>query len=147
MPGRQRLLGDPERQAAPPDQSRIIIGPVRHPIAHLGDLVAPVGIGFVGHGSISQRNQPVLRADARAVTRPAHNLRYIRAPTPKIRRLVDANIIGIFLWEIEGRIIEANDTFLYMVGHDREDIVSGRVRWTDLITPEWRARSGQAVEE
>src|SRR4051812_31226093 len=51
------------------------------------------------------------------------------------------------LWEIEGRIIQANDTFLYMVGHDREDIVSSRVRWTDLITPEWRARSGQAVEE
>src|SRR3954464_1531469 len=83
MPGRPRPLGAPERQAAPPDQSRIIIGPVRHPIAHLGDLVAPVGIGFVGHGSISQRNQPVLRADARAVTRPAHNLRYIRAPTPR----------------------------------------------------------------
>jgi PAS domain S-box-containing protein len=55
----------------------------------------------------------------------------------KIRRLVDANIIGIYLWEIEGRIIEANDTFLRMVGCDREDLVSGRVRWTDLTPPEW----------
>jgi PAS domain S-box-containing protein len=65
----------------------------------------------------------------------------------KIRRLVDANVIGIFLWEVEGRIIEANDTFLQMVGRDREDIVSGRVRWTDLTPPEWRARSARAVEE
>jgi PAS domain S-box-containing protein len=55
----------------------------------------------------------------------------------KIRRLVEANIIGIYLWEIEGRIIEANDTFLQMVGCDREDLVSGRVRWTDLTPPEW----------
>ena len=58
----------------------------------------------------------------------------------KIRRLVDANIIGIFIWELEGRIIEANDAFLRMVGYDREDLVSGRVRWTDLTPPEWRDR-------
>jgi PAS domain S-box-containing protein len=64
----------------------------------------------------------------------------------KIRRLVDANIIGIYLWEIDGRIVEANDTFLRMVGYDREDLVSGRVRWTDLTPPEWRDRDARAVE-
>jgi hypothetical protein len=30
--------------------------------------------------------------------------------------------------KIEGRIVEANDTFLHMVGFDREDLVSGRMR-------------------
>ena len=45
----------------------------------------------------------------------------------KIRRLVDANIIGIFVWEFEGQIFEANDAFLRMVGHDRKDLVAGRV--------------------
>jgi PAS domain S-box-containing protein len=25
-----------------------------------------------------------------------------------------------------------------MVGHDREDLVAGRLRWTDLTPPEWR---------
>jgi PAS domain S-box-containing protein len=65
----------------------------------------------------------------------------------KIRRLVDANIIGIYIWEIEGRIIEANDTFLRMVGFDREDLVSGRVLWTDLTPSEGRDRSVRAVEE
>src|SRR5258707_10222198 len=65
----------------------------------------------------------------------------------KIRRLVDANIIGIYLWELEGRIIEANDTFLRMVGYDREDLVSGRVRLTDLTPPEWRDRSARYVDE
>jgi PAS domain S-box-containing protein len=64
----------------------------------------------------------------------------------KIRRLVDANIIGIYLWEIEGRIVEANDTFLRMVGCDREDLVSGRVRWNDLTPPEWRDHNARAVE-
>ena len=58
----------------------------------------------------------------------------------KIRRLVDANIIGIFIWDLEGRILEANDAFLRMVGYDREDLVAGRMRWTDLTPPEWRER-------
>jgi PAS domain S-box-containing protein len=56
----------------------------------------------------------------------------------KIRRLVDANIIGVFVWESEGQIFEANDAFLRMVGHDRKDLVAGRLRWTDLTPPEWR---------
>jgi PAS domain S-box-containing protein len=65
----------------------------------------------------------------------------------KIRRLVDANIIGIHIFDLEGRIIEANDAFLRMVGYDREDLVSGRMRWTDLTPPEWRDRNVQVVEE
>jgi PAS domain S-box-containing protein len=58
----------------------------------------------------------------------------------KIRRLVDANIIGIIIADGEGRILEANDAFLHMLGYDREDLVSGRVRWTELSPPEWRER-------
>ena len=58
----------------------------------------------------------------------------------KIRRLVDANIIGIIIADGEGRILEANDAFLRIVGYDREDLVSGRVRWTELSPPEWRKR-------
>ena len=65
----------------------------------------------------------------------------------KIRRLVDANIIGIFIWDLEGRILEANDAFLRMVGYDREDLVSGRLRWTDLTPPEWRDRDARGRGE
>src|ERR1044071_2171033 len=42
----------------------------------------------------------------------------------KIRRLVDANIIGIFTWNIEGKILEANDAFLRMVDYNRDDLLS-----------------------
>ena len=56
----------------------------------------------------------------------------------KIRRLVDANIIGIFMWNLEGEIIEANEAFLHMLEYSREDLLSGRVRWTDLTPAEWR---------
>jgi PAS domain S-box-containing protein len=65
----------------------------------------------------------------------------------KIRRLVEANIIGIFLWDFDGRILEANDAFLRMLGYDHEDLVAGRIRWTDLTPPDWHERDEQWVEE
>ncbi|MET0710230.1 MAG: PAS domain S-box protein, partial [Tardiphaga sp.] len=57
----------------------------------------------------------------------------------KIRRLVDSNIIGVFFAR-QGRIFEANDAFLRMLGYDREDLAWGRVGWADLTPPEWRER-------
>jgi PAS domain S-box-containing protein len=65
----------------------------------------------------------------------------------KIRRLVDSNIIGIIIWELEGRILEANDAFLRMLGYDREDLTSGRVHRTTLTPPEWRDRDASTVAE
>jgi PAS domain S-box-containing protein len=65
----------------------------------------------------------------------------------KIRRLVDANIIGINIWDSNGRIIEANEAFLHMVGYSQEDLASGRMRWTDLTTPEWRELIPREIAE
>jgi PAS domain S-box-containing protein len=65
----------------------------------------------------------------------------------KIRRLVDANIVGIFVADLDGRIFEANDAFLHIVGYDREDLVSGRLRRNGLTPAEWRERDERALAE
>src|SRR3984893_660348 len=65
----------------------------------------------------------------------------------KIRRLVDSNIIGVFIWDFDGRILEANDEFLRMVSFDREYLVSGRIRWADLTSPDWRDRNNARIEQ
>ncbi len=65
----------------------------------------------------------------------------------KIRRLVDANILGITMWNFEGAIVASNEAFLRMVQYDREDVASGRVRWRDMIAPEWRERTERALAE
>ena len=55
----------------------------------------------------------------------------------KVRRLVDSNIIGIYIWDFQGRIIDANEAFLEMVGYSREDLISGRVYYPELTPSEW----------
>jgi PAS domain S-box-containing protein len=65
----------------------------------------------------------------------------------RIRRLVDANIVGILIFHLEGRILEANEAFLRIVGYDHEDLVSGRMHWKDLTPPEWLDRDNQRIAE
>jgi PAS domain S-box-containing protein len=64
----------------------------------------------------------------------------------KIRRLLDSNIMGVFIWDFDGRILDANDEFLRMVSYDREELVSGRLRWSDLTPPDWRDRNNARIE-
>ena len=58
----------------------------------------------------------------------------------KIRRLVDADILGITTWNTEGAILASNDAFLRMVQYDQEDVAAGRLRWRDMTPGEWRGR-------
>jgi PAS domain S-box-containing protein len=61
-----------------------------------------------------------------------------------IRRLVDANIIGIIIADLDGLIIEANDAFLEMVGYSRDDLVARRLRRLALTPAEWHAATQRA---
>jgi PAS domain S-box-containing protein len=71
----------------------------------------------------------------------------LREREARIRRLVDSNIVGIVFWELEGRIIDANQAFLDIVGYAREDLVSGRLRWPELTPAEWRGPDEQIIAE
>jgi PAS domain S-box-containing protein len=65
----------------------------------------------------------------------------------RIRRLVDSNIIGIFIGDSRGRIIEANDAFLKMLDYGHDDAISGRMRWTKLTPAEWATADEDALAQ
>ena len=63
----------------------------------------------------------------------------------KIRRLIEADILGILIADVEGEcIIGANEAFLRMLLYSREDLVSRRMPWADLTPPEWHERDESA---
>ena len=65
----------------------------------------------------------------------------------KIRRLIDSNVIGIVMWDLDGRLLNSNDAFLRMIQCDREDLNAG-LRWFDLTPPEWQeVHALQELEE
>jgi PAS domain S-box-containing protein len=67
----------------------------------------------------------------------------VREREARIRRLVDSNIVGIVFWDFQGRIIDANQAFLDIVGYAREDLAS--LRWTELTPAEWRDADERAL--
>ena len=70
-----------------------------------------------------------------------------KAAEDKIRRVVEAGILGIFIGNVEGDILEANQAFLQMLQYDRQDLLSGRLRWTELSPADWRERDERALTE
>jgi len=65
----------------------------------------------------------------------------------KIRRLVDANILGIVTWNIEGAILKSNEAFLRMLRYDKRDVAAKHLQWRDMVPPDWRERTDLALDE
>ncbi|MBQ5946077.1 EAL domain-containing protein [Massilia sp. ST3] len=65
----------------------------------------------------------------------------------KVRRLFDANIVGILFYDLDGRITDANDAALAILGYSREDLEAGLIRWPELTPPEWRLADERAIAE
>jgi len=64
----------------------------------------------------------------------------------RVRRLFNANIIGIFTWNLDGRIIDSNQAFAQIIGYTSEDLASGQIRWKDLMPPTWNEGDDRIME-
>jgi PAS domain S-box-containing protein len=102
---------------------------------------------FADQAVIAIENARLFEAEKQRTLALAHANRDLAGREAKIRRLVDSNIIGIFIWDFDGRVLDANDEFLRMVNYDREDLVSDRIRWADLTPPDWRERNNARIEQ
>ena len=121
------------------------------PLVNQGQLVAVLYLeNGLAAGVFTETRLAVLHVLASQAAISLENARLYRElerRDARIRRLVDANVMGVFVWRRDRRIAEANDAFLRMVGYDREDVVAGRLRWTDLTAPEWREADERALAE
>lgn len=83
-----------------------------------------------------------------SATRRAHreSESALRQSEGRFRRLAEAGIIGITVADTSGRILEANDAFLNMIGHSREDLVAGELDWASMTPAEWRPLNAVATE-
>ncbi len=57
----------------------------------------------------------------------------LRESETKYKRIIESNIVGIYFGDFSGRIYEANDAFLEIVGYNREDLEAGFLNWNQMI--------------
>jgi len=66
----------------------------------------------------------------------------------RFKRLFDVNMIGICFWGTDGKVIEANDEYLRIVGVTREEFeMRGYLDWRALTPVEYRAADERALRE
>jgi PAS domain S-box-containing protein len=71
----------------------------------------------------------------------------LRASEQRFRRMIDSNIIGITVGDLDGRILDANDAMLRIVGYTREDLQAGLLRWDEITPPEYSPLDDRAIAE
>ena len=65
----------------------------------------------------------------------------------RLRKVVESNVIGVFFAGLDGRILEANEAFLKLIGYSREDLGSGALRWDSITPPEFEELDQRAITE
>ncbi len=60
-----------------------------------------------------------------------------RRADAKFMKIVEAGIIGIYEYRLDGSLVAVNDKFLEMVGYSREDFERHGLSWRDLTPPDW----------
>ncbi|MGK4003533.1 PAS domain S-box protein [Sorangium sp. So ce1036] len=63
------------------------------------------------------------------------------------RRIMDTSMMGLLFSDYEGRVLEANDAFLSIVGYTREDLKAGLLNWRQISPPEYEHVHHDAVSE
>jgi len=81
------------------------------------------------------------------MTEQARTAEALKSSEAHLRRLVEANVIGIFFFEEHGRVTQANQSFLELVGYSRDEMLAGSVSWRAMTPPEFRAYDDQAIAE
>jgi PAS domain S-box-containing protein len=71
----------------------------------------------------------------------------LRESEARFRRVVESNIIGVSFSTFDGKITDANDAYLKMVGYTREELRAGLVRWDEMTPPEYKHLDERAIEE
>jgi two-component system, cell cycle sensor histidine kinase and response regulator CckA len=65
----------------------------------------------------------------------------------RFRRLIESNVIGIIFSSADGRITDANDAFLQILGYDRAALETGNLNWQTMSPPEYTPLHQAALVE
>ena len=95
---------------------------------HNDDIIGAIGLAF-------------------DMTEQARTAEALKLSEAHLRRLVEANVIGIFFFDESGRVTESNQAFLDLVGYSRDELLSGAVSWRALTLPEFHEQDDRALAE
>jgi PAS domain S-box-containing protein len=83
----------------------------------------------------------------RDVTDRRHAEKEMLRSEERFRKLFDSNTIGIAIADLNGNTLEANDAYLDMLGVTGEEVLAGKVNWSEMTPAEYAERDRISIEE
>jgi PAS domain S-box-containing protein len=71
----------------------------------------------------------------------------LAASQARLREALTIAMVGGIYFDLDGRLLDANDAFLTMCGYSRSDLEAGQLSWQALTPPEWLDVSWRAFED
>ncbi|WDT75159.1 MAG: GAF domain-containing protein [Candidatus Manganitrophus sp.] len=134
IPGRGRVLGAITFLSAESDRRYN-----RVDLALAEDLARRAGLAV--------ENAQLYRAAQEEIAERKRTQEALRRSEERFRQVSESGIVSLAFFDLSGRITDANDAFLKMIGYTREELLEGKVRWDQLTPPEWLERTQQAIKE
>ncbi len=72
--------------------------------------------------------------------------RELKQSEAKFRSIFETNVVPIAYCGMDGRIIDANDVYLKLLGFTREELKAGTARWDAATPPEWKHMDEAGLE-
>jgi PAS domain S-box-containing protein len=101
-----------------------------------------------GKATFDEKNNPIrLRGTVQDITERKKIEEALRESEERLRRFYESGMIGVFYYNMDGSITDANEKLLEMIGYTREDLLAGRIKWDEMTTPEYRPLDEYAIAE
>ncbi|MDB5049347.1 MAG: sensor hybrid histidine kinase [Fibrobacteres bacterium] len=71
----------------------------------------------------------------------------LRDKDSRFNNLWASKLVGIYISDLGGKVLEANETFLAMVGYDRAELQAGEIHMLKMATPEYLTQARINVEQ
>ncbi len=74
-----------------------------------------------------------------------HQMEVEHSRVEALGSLWDSDLLGLFISDVHGRVVEANPTLLRMLGYSRQDVRDERLTWSVMTPPRERAVTEAAL--
>ncbi|MEK0084743.1 PAS domain S-box protein [Benzoatithermus flavus] len=141
--GRAELIGRPLTSLVPAAEAGRMAeawAAMQHGVPHRGEwtlvrrdggtVPVEIGVGILPDGR--------LKIAARDIAERRRAEAALKESDLRLRRIIESDAVGMVVFDLAGRVHEANDAFLELVGRSREEPAQGSLDLLGLTSPEHR---------
>lgn len=121
------------------------------PIKYRGENFGAILLGKISQAKTwNKTDQWIVKSTAEQVAIAVHQselFNLLKTRETNFQKILEANIIGVFFWKMDGSITYANQAFLDMIGYTKEELTAGHLSWWMLSPPDREELDFQRIRE